>query len=364
MERSNPFTPVFGKVPPCMAGRRDVIEPIMQALEDGRNSPDIATLLVGPRGSGKTALLSYLAFEAEKKGWVAVNVTAAQGMLDDIIQQCRESASHLLEKEGGSHLTGIQVGNLSLQWEHDERTAGNWRSLMNRITDELSKTDTGLLITVDEVDPRLDEMRRLVDVYQHFMRENRKVALIMAGLPHNVSLMVSKYTTTFLRRAARHTLGPVPDYEVTEAFRLTVTQGGRSIGADALAAATKAIQGFPFMFQLVGYRAWNVSPDAPEVSIEDMRAGIATAQEELKSRVFDATLATMTEGDIAFLEAMLEDDGDTPQSEMAARLGKSSSHVSTYKRRLLDEGVIEEPRKGRLRFCLPGFRDYLRNELQ
>ena len=118
------------------------------------------------------------------------------------------------------------------------------------------------------------------------------------------------------------------------------------------------------MFQLVGYRAWNVSPDAPEVSIEDMRAGIATAQEELKSRVFDATLATMTEGDIAFLEAMLEDDGDTPQSEMAARLGKSSSHVSTYKRRLLDEGVIEEPRKGRLRFCLPGFRDYLRNELQ
>ncbi|MBQ9001731.1 MAG: ATP-binding protein [Eggerthellaceae bacterium] len=362
MSGNNPFTPVFGKVPPYMAGRQDVIGPITQALEEGSNSPDIATLLVGPRGSGKTALLSYLAVEAQGRGWVAANVTASRGMLDDVVQQCREGASHLLEEKDGSRLTGIQLGSVSLQWERGVQNPPNWRSLMNGITDELAKTDTGLLITVDEVDPRLEEMRHLVEVYQHFMRENRKVALVMAGLPHNVSLMVSKYTTTFLRRAARHTLGPVPDYEIAEAFRLTVLQGGREIEPDALAAATEAIQGFPFMFQLVGYRAWNASPGERGVSIDDVRAGIVMAKAELKSRVFDATLSTLANGDIAFLAAMLEDEGDTLQSDMARRLNKSSSHVSTYKRRLLDEGVIEEPRRGRLRFCLPGFREFLLEE--
>ena len=43
-----------------------------------------------------------------------------------------------------------------------------------------------MLFTVDEVDPTLDEMVQLAAFYQHFVREGRKVALLMAGLPHNV----------------------------------------------------------------------------------------------------------------------------------------------------------------------------------
>ena len=41
------------------------------------------------------------------------------------------------------------------------------------------------------------------------------------------------------------------------------------------------------------------------------------------------------------------------------RLGKSTSHISTYKKRLLDAGVIEEPRPGEFRFSPPGFGNYL-----
>lgn len=44
-----------------------------------------------------------------------------------------------------------------------------------------------MLFTVDEVDPTLDEMVQLAAFYQHFVREGRKVALLMAGLPHNIS---------------------------------------------------------------------------------------------------------------------------------------------------------------------------------
>lgn len=51
--RANPFTPVFGKVPPFMAGREQVIRDIAAALVSNGNSPDICSLFVGARGTGK-----------------------------------------------------------------------------------------------------------------------------------------------------------------------------------------------------------------------------------------------------------------------------------------------------------------------
>ena len=55
---------------------------------------------------------------------------------------------------------------------------------------------------------------------------------------------------------------------------------------------------------------------------------------------------------------MLQDERTTRQADMAGRLGKSSGHVSKYKKRLLIDGVIQERSKGLLTFCLPGFREY------
>ena len=48
-----------------------------------------------------------------------------------------------------------------------------------------------VLFSVDEVDPTLDEMVQLAAFYQHFVREGRKVAPLMAGLPHNISSFCS-----------------------------------------------------------------------------------------------------------------------------------------------------------------------------
>ena len=45
----------------------------------------------------------------------------------------------------------------------------------------------GLLVTVDEVRVELDEMVRIASTYKHFVGGNRKVALLMVGLPGKVS---------------------------------------------------------------------------------------------------------------------------------------------------------------------------------
>ena len=113
------------------------------------------------------------------------------------------------------------------------------------------------------------------------------------------------------------------------------------------------------MFQLVGYRSWNAAGSRGTISLEHVRCGARLAQEELEGHVFDATLSELSPGDIAFLEAMAEIEPPIQQRDLKERLNKSSSHVSTYKRRLLESGIIEEPRRGVLTFALPGLGEYL-----
>ena len=342
-----------------MAGRKDIIDSILEALDGEPSSPDLTSIFVGARGTGKTALLSYLSTEAQQRGWVSVDVSAAPGMLEDIYEQCLSSASHLLNAEPKRRLNQVKINGIgALGWDNSDRS-DNWRTRMNAIFEQLDDSDTGILITVDEVDPRLDEMAQLALVAQHFVREDKRIALFMAGLPSNIYDLVSGKRTSFLRRASRYDLGSIPDYEVEEAFRLTVADGGKTIGQPAMNAAVAAIGGFPFMFQLVGYRSWNASKRNDELTERDISIGIRLAKEELKSKVFDATYTELSRGDRVFLNAMLLDDGATQQRDLSKRLGKNPSYVSSYKKRLLRQGIIEEFPKGTLAFCLPGFRDYL-----
>lgn len=79
----NPFTPSFGEIPVYLAGRREIIDACSRAFLSERRRPELTTPFSGARGTGKTALLSYLAELAEQSGWIAVNVTALPGTLDD-----------------------------------------------------------------------------------------------------------------------------------------------------------------------------------------------------------------------------------------------------------------------------------------
>lgn len=221
-----------------------------------------------------------------------------------------------------------------------------------------------MLFTVDEVDPTLDEMVQLAAFYQHFVREGRKVALLMAGLPHNISSLLNNKTVSFLRRSNRRALDRIPDGEVSAALVRTAQAGNRNVDAAALTAATESIGGFPFMLQLVGYYAWDENPRASTLDSADFARGIAIAQQEMTYRVLDATFAELSPGDLRFAAAMLEDEGDSRIADLVERLGAFlfPSWRSTAKR-LIDTGIIGKRARGLVGFDLPYFRDYLQEKL-
>lgn len=360
----NPFTPTFGIIPPCMAGREDLIEELSEAFANGLGDPNLSTIISGARGTGKTTLLSLMATEAESQGWIAARVTASDGMLEDVLDQALVAASGFLDSLDGKKLTGVSIGQfVSFAWDNESPRAGNWRTQMNVLLDQLAEHDIGLLITVDEVRASIPEMKKLAQVYQHFISEGRKVALLMAGLPHAVSMLLNDEDVSFLRRSRKHVLGRIPDGEIRDALLFTIEQESRTIDTLALDEAVSVIDGFPYMMQLVGYRMWAESPRIERITLEDARHGIELAKREMVEGILEYTYRELSDGDRRFLMAMLPDKKDSAIADIACRMGVKSNYASQYKRRLIAQGIVGEYGRGYVRFDMPVFRDYLEQRM-
>lgn len=355
----NPFTPTFGIVPPFMAGREDLLEDLACAFANGLGDPNLCTIVSGARGTGKTALLSCVASEAQSQGWVTANTTAAEGMLEDILQQATWNAQAFLSDMGARKLKGITVGQfVGFQWENVAPEKGNWRTQMNRLLDQLKEYDIGLLITVDEAKVTVNEMKQLARVYQHFVTEGRKVGLLMAGLPHSVSQLLRDDDISFLRRARKHVLGRISDREIGEALAATIDQGGKRIAPSALELAVGAVDGFPYMMQLVGYHSWAQAGEGKELGNAAVESGIQYARREMVEGVLEYTYLELSEGDKRFLAAMAGEHKDVSLARISQKMGVQSNYASQYKKRLLEQGILSEPSRGYVRFDMPVFPEY------
>lgn len=353
---ANPFNPGFGHVPARVAGRVAIQADLRQALEVGKDDPNLCTLLVGPRGTGKTALLNLSLRWAQELDWAVASVTTGPDMLQQVIEQATLAVQKL------PHVDGVKVKTpiVEVSLASGLMETGTWRTRMSLLLDALNARGRGLLICVDEIvadDPALVSL--VGDFQQLSASEGKKVALFMAGLPDNVRDVKKDKIASFLRRARMQQLGAIPSGDVREAMTLSFADSGQSIEPEALDAMVAAIDGYPYLFQLVGYYTWRYARGAGTVTLRHVEPGITSARDEMRETVIDATLADLSDGDLAFLAAMLPDEEASSLKDLAARLNRSSGHVGTYKKRLLRAGVISTVGRGRVRFALPGLREAL-----
>ena len=360
MAERNPFTPSFGVVPAFLAGRDAALSEMSDAFANGLGDPNLATVIVGARGSGKTALLSCIGNEAREAGWIVSDVIACRGMLEEALERASAEASELIEPESRRRLSGLGIGQLlSVAWDIEEPVRPGWRTRMDALLAVLAEKGVGLLITVDEIDPSVDELVQLVSYYQLFVRDRRQVALVMAGLPKNATDLVDDKRITFLRRARKRYLGRIGDAEIGRAIRRSFESTGKTIPENLLAATVSASDGWPYMMQLVGYNVWAESIGSDMILKEHVDRGIAAARAEFEENVLRSTLRDLSAGDLRFARAMLADDGPSRITDVAERMGKGANYASTYKSRLLKHGVISEYDNGTFAFCIPLFREFL-----
>lgn len=363
---ANPFTASFGVSPPLLVGRDAALDEFVEALEDGPGAAGRATLYTGARGSGKTVMLNAVEDRARERGWLVISETAAPGFVERITGQhlprlLREFDPQAVGRRLSSVTAPLNVG--AVGWETIERhvVKAGLRNQLELLTDLLHQGQTGVLITLDEIHHnQFAELRELAITIQHAFREGREVAFVGAGLASSVSDVVSDDVLTFLRRADRHSLGPVARIDVERGFREPIEAARRTVSEEALAVMVDGAGGYPFMLQLVGTQTWRLHPDDPEITVDDAHQGVARARRRLGALVHEPALANATDTGRDFLRAMAQDGGPSKMADIRARLNVSDNYASQYRLRLIAAELIEPVRHGYVDFTLPYMREHLR----
>lgn len=359
MKKVNPFKPTAGAEPPVLAGRDAVLSDFEIGLEEGVGAPGRLMRITGPRGSGKTVLLTELGDIARQHGWRVVDVTAA-GHLPELI--CRR-----LEKEKRADYSvelDLKVIKARAQKDDSLKTEDIYE-VLERVVGKLTEKGYGLLVTVDEIqDASIEDVREVAVAIQHLIRERRNIAFVFAGLTAGVMNLLGEDGPTFLRRAYPEELDTIPVDEVEAALGATFEKSEVLIGEEELSLAAHSTAGYAYLIQLVGYYVWRAAQvragaELDAITMGDVEKGVVAARREFERTVLETAIAHLPKTAMEYLLAMAEDKLASSTGEIANRLGVFASSLSTTRKLLVSRQVIESTARGYVGFSIPFMREYL-----
>jgi len=355
------FQPTFGNRPEKYIGRDGVIEQFMAGLREPVGSRNRCTLFLGQRGMGKTALLLELSDRAQRAGYVVARVTAHEGMPQAIIEQFQLNGSKFFN-DNKRKLTGVTAGALGFSFgltfsEAAERQYG-FRSKMSLLCDKLAEKGKGALILIDEVRTSV-AMREVASAYQELVGDRKNVAIAMAGLPHAVSSVLNDSVLTFLNRAIKVELGTISTQLIRAYYEKAFRLVGITISDELLDRAALSTRGFPYLMQLIGYYVIQYTPKGGTVTDEVMNKSEKAAMKDMEDNVFKPILTPLSDNDRVFLQALARCGGTATTSKLQANLGKKGPAIQPYRKRMIEAGIIEAPRRGELVLAVPYLADFL-----
>lgn len=368
MEFSNPFTPGFGHSPAILAGREAALSDFDDALA-GDLPEQRALLIAGARGIGKTVLLAEFEARAADAGWTRLVLhTASSSLIDELRSQAVARLRDLDPEATTSRLTGAAASGFSATRQvidryGDPEPIGD---VLERLAHLTSAQGTGVMIALDEV--QSVDRGQLHAVSQHvqdMIRHSGNVVFVAAGVRTGVDALLEHEKTTFLRRAHRLDLGRVDVGTAAEAIRMTVADTPKTITPEATVRAGEVSQGYPYLIQLVGSKAWRNTGDASTIEVEDVQQAAPSVVTEMMRNVHGPALRDLSAKKQDYLRAMLEDEGRPSNvGDIARRLGIDPREQSTYRERLIRDELIEPAGRGYVQYALPYLREALEDRQQ
>lgn len=186
-----PFVPGRGKVPPYLAGRAShqrISRDFLNKIQTGIAS-DSDLILYGPRGTGKTAMLAWLAAEARQRdidvvSLASVSITTTQELVDHLSRP-----SKWIDRIGSVSWRG-------LQWKARDGTAENLAEVLGR---RLHKAPLALLIDeAHTLEPKVG--RTILSTVQRLAGKGLPLVTVLAGTP-GLPDQLQKMEATFWERS-------------------------------------------------------------------------------------------------------------------------------------------------------------------
>lgn len=375
----NPFMPGAGMQPPELVGRERDLEIVDCMIARTKlNNLDRGIIFSGLRGVGKTVLLVKLQEMAAGKNMLTAKIESSGNPDDDyeaIFHEINLAAMkiHLvggLKKRLGDVISNIKSMSFgafglsaSISRESSAQTSENpfkLELLIESITTELRKSNSGLYLFIDELQEMADEPLGTLMSIQHKMgQRSLPFYIIGAGLP-NLPGVLSKSRSYAERLFEYRTIGQLSDADAAEGFQKPARRNGRPFTDDALNELIKVSSGYPYFIQAYGKAAWNASGSNP-IPLQAVTKSEACARAELDDGLYSARWQRTTPTGRRYLAAMAKIGTESPSStaEVADRLGKSTGEISMTRDKLIKLGLIYSPEYGKVAFTVPGMGEFI-----
>ena len=372
----NPFNPGFGVAPPLLAGRQEILHTILTGLSRGPGRHEFHSVVVGPRGTGKTVLLAeierFVTLERQSLvlRWsgtesLTQRIAEQQPVLDGQLSGATRRGLRRIEPEVSVRAAPAGIGVAARFGGRDPRmVAQSVHSLLEHLARAAAKRHRTLVLLADELQAAApDDLRQLgVSVQDVANVQRLPLALVGAGLP-NTQQTFQQSNVTFLERLKLATIGLLGDGDTRDAIEIPIVDAGRRISAAALDMLARASGGYPYAIQLVGSYCWDAAGQEAEITARHARIAERKTNDDLQNGVFVTSWQRISPADRTYLVAAARTrnvEGESRTSEIAERLARVPSATTAMRDRLINRhAVLYSPARGVVRFTLPGFANWV-----
>ena len=359
----NLFTPSFGQAPHFFVGRDAMLADLRSALNAGPDDDRFTSLLLGPRGSGKTVTLSMVEDMAAEAGWMVFSVDASTAGIHDRI---REQIAWAQEQYEGipptddrerrtTTVSGLRLWPVSFQREVAEHVRAGWglRRQLTTLATHAAAQGSAVLLSVDELHGGdRDELRRLAADLQHITkRAGLPLAFVGAGLSDMKHTLLEDKRMTFFHRCGRFDMPPLTASDAFRCLKKTISDAEGSFDKSALRTLAEATRSLPYRLQLLGYHAWLIS-GAPFLPIDDHAAHEAVTETSrvMADRVYRPTWHDLGDSERSYLRAVAALGGTAEPRAIAEMLDHTPSALADIEHRLVNIGCISVRPDGQVEF--------------
>ena len=336
----NPFNITFGELPASLVSREKEVNLIKNTFDNEKPNSKVF-IISGPRGSGKTVLLTYLTQEFKKEGYLCVDLNPFEDLNEQLASKIYDQGKLkklFLHPEFSFSFKGL---TFSLKGDVE---LNNISTLLDKMLSYLKKKNIRILLTLDDVSTT-EYVKSFIFSYQQMVRNNFDVFLLMTGLYENVSELEKNKSLTFFIRAPKINLEPLNLFEITYLYKNLL-----SLDENEAIKYTKLTKGYAYGYQLIGSLLFNNGTDANILDEYDAK---------LIQNSYLLTWEKLTKKEKDFLIALSETNN---QKGLKEKLNMSNGNLQTYKKRLIDKGLITSKERGKIDFVLPRFKNFIRLE--
>ena len=377
---NNPFYPGTGFLPEHMAGREPEQALLRKALRTitGPRKKDYGPLrgmapqplkIIGPRGMGKTTLISWAEDEIESMEADVVSLTFVPK------RSTKDVFSGLLHKianipDFNKHKAQAQAYKLlqrAMKWKSGEPPLQDFEEIL-----AARLMFRPLLLLLDEVmHYDLEMLSQILQQSQALARKRWPLAVVLAGTPA-LNVHLQKVDATFLNRAKNIHINRLDDASTRTALRQPFADRDVAVTDEALELMVSWADNFPYFIQVVGSEVWEAK-EADGCSKVDVALVQSTKQAVQKERedFYESIYEIIEAGHlvehgmkaVAAIEAAPEPL--TPaQVRTCMAKGTDLDEQRTLKiyNQLLDAGLFWQPSARRVGPAIPSFFNYFKEE--